>query len=310
MGGFAPAATAAIAFPLLGSTLSGPALWGFALMTAGGFFMFFSENLPFRKILPLIVTASAFFGMSNVLQKLAFNRVGFVTGYVFFSIGLFVASLCFLLRKKWREEIFVKSDEAQPRNKISYFSNRVVSGVGALLIVLAVSRADPSLVSAVAGLRYALVFAGVYFVTKWRPRWLHEEFKGSVVAVKVIATSMVIAGLFLAGESQNSGGRNASSPAVRVFEWELYSGESNSVARTRGRAAESTEYYGSQRADRNDTAIPAILGHLQSPFHLLDPVLDLRLGMGLAEYRCGECSGPLISISPAGRTWQSRGLFS
>jgi uncharacterized membrane protein len=209
MGGFAPAATALLAIPLLGSTLSGIALIGFLIMTAGGFFMFLSEKMSIRKVLPMAITAALFFGLANVFQKMAFNKTDFVTGYVFFTIGTFACALFFLIRKQWRREIFMQSRQAQPRNKVSYFSNRVFSGIGSLLVVLAISRTRPEIVSAMSGLRYVIIFLGAYFLTKWKPSWLSEEFTGRVLVIKLIATALVVAGLVLLGLAGNGGGSSS-----------------------------------------------------------------------------------------------------
>jgi uncharacterized membrane protein len=97
MGGFSPVATALIGLPLLRSRLGGLALWGFALMCAGGFFMFFSEKIATRKVLLMIFLAAGTFGLTNVLQKLAFDQSGFITGYVFFTAGTFLGALLLLI---------------------------------------------------------------------------------------------------------------------------------------------------------------------------------------------------------------------
>ncbi len=89
MGGFAPVITALIAMPLLKRPLGGQFM-GFAIMTAGGFVMFFAERRPLKKMLPKIIIASAGFGLTAVLQKIVFNQTNFVTGYVFFTLGTFV----------------------------------------------------------------------------------------------------------------------------------------------------------------------------------------------------------------------------
>ena len=211
MGGFAPGATALIALLLLGASLSGFALIGFIVMTAGGFLMFLSEAISVGKVLPLVLIAAGLFGLSNVLQKMAFNRTDFITGFVFFSVGTFLLALLFLARRRWRREIFMQSRQAQPRNKVSYFSNRVFSGIGALLIVYAVSRTQPEIVSAMSGLRYAIIFIGAYLLTKWKPSWLSEEFSGRTMAIKVFATALIIAGLVMLGLAGNAGGSTSPS---------------------------------------------------------------------------------------------------
>jgi|SRR5690242_16600937 len=216
MGGFSPIATALIAWPLLHSNLSGLALWGFVLMTAGGFFMFFSEKVPVRKLLPVVVLSAAFFGLGNVMQKIAFdNTSGFVTAYVFYTIGTFGCALVFLVRKRWREDIFAQAEHAERKRKISYFSNRIMAGVGSLLIFLAISETHPAIVEAISGLRYVIVFVGAYLVTKFRPRWLAEDFTPWGITAKTIATALVVTGLFLSGFAGQTGS-SAARPSDRT----------------------------------------------------------------------------------------------
>src|SRR5690242_940608 len=166
MGGFTPVATVLLSIPLLGINLDGR-LAGFAVMTMGGFVMFMAEKLPLAKMLPRVVAGAALFGMTSVLQKLAFNGSNFVSGYVFFTIGTFVGAIALLLRPTWRKQIFVHSQEAPARSKAGYMMNRLLAGVGSFLVVFAVSRVAPSLVEAISGVRYVVIFVGAYAVTRW-----------------------------------------------------------------------------------------------------------------------------------------------
>lgn len=197
MGGFAPVATALIAIPLLKQPVGGQLL-GFSLMTAGGFVMFFAERRPMA-MLPKIVTASACFGVSNVLQKMTFNHANFVSGYVFFTLGTTLGALALLIPPAWRRQIFEKSESAPPSSKFWYMVNRFTAGVGSFLVVFAVSRANPALVDAISGVRYAVIFVGAYLITRFRPQWFREDFSRWVLVTKVAATSLVVAGLVAVG---------------------------------------------------------------------------------------------------------------
>lgn len=205
MGGFTPVATLALSIPLLGAQLHGD-LTGFVLMTLGGFVMFFAEKLPLSKMLPLIVPAALFFGMSNVLQKMTFNAATFVSGYVFFTLGTCLGAMALLLRPKWRRDIFEHSENAPPRSKIGYFVNRLVAGVGSFLVVYAVSRASPALVEAMSGLRYVIIFVAAWAITMWRPSWFREDFTRRSLLIKMAGTGLVVAGLVLVG--LHGGGTN------------------------------------------------------------------------------------------------------
>ncbi|HEY7210773.1 MAG TPA: EamA family transporter [Bryobacteraceae bacterium] len=198
MGGFAPVATALIAIPLLKEPVGGQ-FAGFSILTIGGFVMFFAERKPLRKMLPKILIASAAFGMTNVLQKIVFNQTNFISGYVFFTFGTFIGAASLLLPPSWRRQVFQNSGADEPRNKVLYFTNRIIAGVGSFLVVFAVSRANPAVVEAISGLRYVIIFLGAYAITRWKPSWFREDFRPWVLTTKAIATSLVIAGLVLVG---------------------------------------------------------------------------------------------------------------
>lgn len=205
-GGFTPVATLLISIPLLGMRLDEQQLLGFAIMTAGGFVMFFAEKMPLARTLPKVLCAAVLFGLTGVLQKMAFNHAKFVSGYVFFTIGTFAGSMGLLLRPTWRRQIFEHSEQAPPRSKVGYMSNRFIAGVGSFLVVYAVSKLSPSLVEAISGVRYVIVFLGAYAVTRWRPSWFHEDFGRRAVVIKLLGTALVVAGLILAGMHGGTGG--------------------------------------------------------------------------------------------------------
>lgn len=199
MGGFSPVATALIAIPLLKHPVGEGMLLGFFFLVAGGFVMFGAEKLNLRRILPNVLAASVTFGLVNVLQKVVFSRTNFVSGYVFFTLGTFAGALGLLIRKSWRRQIFVSSENAEPRNRFWYFVNRFMSGVGSFLIFYAISRTSPAVVEAITGLRYVIIFIGAYGITKLRPDLLRETFTGTILAAKLIATVIIVAGLCLVG---------------------------------------------------------------------------------------------------------------
>lgn len=198
MGGFAPVLTALISIPLLKSPIGG-SLIGFFLMTAGGFVMFFAEKRPLKKMVPRIMLAAGGFGLMNVLQKIVFNQTNFVSGYVFFTIGTTVGAFAMLIPPAWRQQIFQSSEQAPPRSKFWYMFNRFLAGVGSFLVVYALSRAAPSLVQAISGVRYVVIFLGAYLITRFKPEWFREDFRRPALLAKLTATCLVVAGLVLAG---------------------------------------------------------------------------------------------------------------
>jgi drug/metabolite transporter (DMT)-like permease len=204
MGGFSPVATALISIPLLRNPIGGKAVFGgFLLLVLGGFVMFISEKTDVRKVLPNVLLASASYGLVNVLQKLAFDRTNFVSGYVFFTLGTFSGALLLLVRRKWRRQIFRKEkkrhDPEERREWFWYFVNRFLNGLGSFLVFYAISLTRPAVVDAITGVRYVVIFAVSYGLTLLRPRLLREDFSGAVLFGKTVATGLVVAGLVLIG---------------------------------------------------------------------------------------------------------------
>lgn len=199
MGGFSPVATALIALALLTNQMAGLQLFGFVLMSAGGFVMFLSEKPPLKKLLPPVLLAAGLLGLVNVLEKLVFNQTNFISGYVWFTIGTFSGSLALLVPSSWRKQIFAESSRGEARNRFWYFVNRVVSGVGSFLIYYAVSLTHPAIVDAIAGVRYGIIFIGALLLTKFRPGWLKEGFSGWQLVTKTSGVCLVCAGLVLVG---------------------------------------------------------------------------------------------------------------
>jgi drug/metabolite transporter (DMT)-like permease len=105
--------------------------------------------------------------------------------------------MALLIPPSWRKQVFEHSEEAAPKNKFWYMVNRFLAGVGSFLVVFAVSRAHPSVVQAISGVRYVTIFIGAYLITRFRPSWFKENFSGRALVMKASATCLIVAGLAL-----------------------------------------------------------------------------------------------------------------
>jgi drug/metabolite transporter (DMT)-like permease len=195
IGGFSPVATAVIAFFLLRQPFAGGKVVAFALLTAGGFLMFLSEEMEFRRMAVPMILASGLFGLVNVLQRMVFKETNFVSGYVFFTIGTCVGALLLLIPPRWRRQIFKHSEEADPRSRFWYFVNRFIDGVGSFLIFYAISLTHPAIVDAISGVRFVIIFLGALLLTRFRPNWLSEDFSGRTLVIKLTATAVIVTGM-------------------------------------------------------------------------------------------------------------------
>lgn len=195
VGGFSPVATAVIAFFVLRQPFAGGRLTAFVLLTAGGFLMFLSEKMEFRRMIVPVTLASALFGLVNVMQRMVFRQTNFVSGYVFFTLGTCAGALLLLVPSACRQQIFRQSAAAHPRSKFWYFVNRFIDGVGSFLIFYSISLTHPAIVDAISGVRFVIIFVGALLLTKLHPQWLSEDFTGRELAIKAMATAVIVAGM-------------------------------------------------------------------------------------------------------------------
>jgi len=212
MGGFSPVATVLFACVLLAQPLVRGQEVAFVILVVAGFIMFFAEHARFRLpvLLPRVAATSVLFGLENVLQKVVFNHTGFVSGFVFISLGTFCGAMFLLVRRSWRTQIFTASGEAPPSSRAGYFANRFVSGLGSFLVFYAINLTSPAIVDALSGLRYVIVFLGVLAFTRLKPAILSEDFRPAIFAAKFVSTAMVAVGLaVLAMHSGTDGGQMA-----------------------------------------------------------------------------------------------------
>ncbi len=167
------------------------------MLVAADFLMFFAERFRLHAVIRRVVLASVLWGLENVLQKFVFNHTGFVSGFVFITLGTFGGSLLLLARHSWRTQIFTNSEQATARTGAWYFLNRFLAGLGSFLIFYAISLTHPAMVDAIGGVRYAIVFLGAFVLTRIRPDILKDRFAGWVLLGKSVATGLVAVGLVL-----------------------------------------------------------------------------------------------------------------
>jgi len=195
VGGFAPIATLLMSDLLLSSPLNIAQKIAFGFLAVGGFALFLSEKINFRKILPWVLLSSALFGIANVLNKIVFNNTDFISGFVTLKAGVLITTLSLLLIPQWRNKIVFHAKIAPMAHKFSYFGNRILAGIGGILIFYAISLSHPALVDAVSGLRYIVIFAVALLFTKIKPSWLKEKFDSRAIFWKTSATLLVVVGL-------------------------------------------------------------------------------------------------------------------
>lgn len=199
LGGFAAIATFAASSFLGNYALDVTEGFSFVLLALGGFFILGSSRVHFSKIFGWIILAAVLFGLGNGLQKMIFESSGFVTGFTLTKFGTFLAALALLAIPSLRNNIFSSTKAEGRTQRALYVGNRLLAGAGALLVFLAIHKADASLVEALSGFRYVWVLGGVALLTRFRPRILAEPLGRFAKVLRAIGVFAILLGIGVLG---------------------------------------------------------------------------------------------------------------
>lgn len=201
VGGFAPLATFIIGSFFVMSRLNTSEAIAFGLLIMGGFILFFAERARLKELLTWTILASLFTGTTNILEKLVFDHTAnFATGYALMKSATFIIGLSMLAVPSIRRNILISSKRTSRNNRILYFGNRTLAGIGALLVFYAIKlESHPAIIESINGVRYVIVFILALVLTRFFPSVLKEDMTWRKVLAKVSATLLIITGLAMLG---------------------------------------------------------------------------------------------------------------
>ncbi len=184
--------TYVFSFLILKDKLSNIHFLAFVLLVVGIFFLGKIE----RSILRYSIVAGLFLGLSFVLMKWNFNHSGFINGIFWTRLGFIGAGLTSLIDKNIRRNILT-SFKLTPRSSKSIFIlNKILAGVGFIIIYYAIRLGNVSLVNALLGFQFIFVFL-LAVILKNKITGVAENLKRPVLIHKVLGIIFVFVG-FLA----------------------------------------------------------------------------------------------------------------
>lgn len=194
--GISPLATLGLGFFILGGLPDTLTALGFSVLIVAGIILLFLEPRPQRlHILAAILASVLLFGLSNVLSKVVFNQMDFVSGFAWIKVGGGLYALVFLLAPGIRKKIFSETEKSSKRDQKIYLFNRTFAAFGSFLVSYAVALSHPAIVDAVQSSKFIIIFFGAWLILK-------ERFRGAVLFWKVAATLLVIFGISWLGMLQ------------------------------------------------------------------------------------------------------------
>jgi len=204
IGGLSPIFVFLLSRGILGEVLSRSELMAFAVLVVGSVLISLTHkkggrfnNIDFKNV-GWLVLASFLFGVTYVYEKAVFNETDFINGFIWTRIGGFVGVLPFLFFSASRESIFEAPRMAGRVTIGAFLLNKVLGALGFFLVSFAISIAPSvSLVNALQGIEYVLIFIFALLISRLRPKFLEEEVTPLIIFEKVFAIILIAGALAL-----------------------------------------------------------------------------------------------------------------
>jgi len=175
----------------------------FALLVAGSFVIIFERLARLAHNLKrffLVLASSGLFGLYFAAVKYLFDEHSFLSAFILVKTGGALAALLFLFSPKVRKIIFEHKKSLPKKAGSIFIAKNIAGGLGALMLHFAISIArfvEVSLINALQGVQFVLVFFAAIFLTKKFPGIIKEEIRGEALAVKLLGTGLVVAGIII-----------------------------------------------------------------------------------------------------------------
>ena len=178
-------------------------LVAFFILMAGSFVIIFERFIKLvhnLKRFGFVLIASVLFGLYFALAKFLFEGQSFISAIVWIRVGAVAVALFFLFSPDVRKMIFAHKKSPPKKAGVVFLVKNAAGGLASFLQHAAIALArgsEISLVSALQGVQFALVFFGAVFLTKRLPGILKEKIHTEALFVKFLGTGLIVAGIII-----------------------------------------------------------------------------------------------------------------
>lgn len=200
MGGLQPIFIFILALLFLDESLSLQQLIAFAIIISGTVLVSLQKNSePGNKKAYIFATiATVLFAISYTINKYVFVHQDFISGFVWTRVGSFIGAMTLLLSATNRQDI--KTEIKAPKKDAGalFLFGQIAGALSFILVNYAISISPSvALVNALQGLQYIFLLI-IVFSLSWKfPKLLEEKMTSIIIIKKIIATLLIIGGLYL-----------------------------------------------------------------------------------------------------------------
>lgn len=145
-----------------------------------------------------IATLSAFlFATSYTLTKYIYEQTEFLNGFIWTRFGVFVGAMIIIMVVNRQAEKKVKEKKLNKKSGMIFLTGQIFGGLSFFLINYAFSLNSVTLVQAMQGFQYVILFLLIIILSKKFPKILEEKLTPIIITQKIIAIVFIGTGLFI-----------------------------------------------------------------------------------------------------------------
>jgi len=142
------------------------------------------------------LTAGVLFGLSFTLLKWTFIQSDIVNGIFWTRLGLVGAALLTLLIASSRKEVLSTFKKSASSSKLILIGNKILGGVGFVLIYIAINLGSVTVVNALLGFQFLFIFL-IALVLRNKIPGIKENLRKNTIIQKLLGIILVIMGFFV-----------------------------------------------------------------------------------------------------------------
>jgi drug/metabolite transporter (DMT)-like permease len=182
-------------------TMSKTNILAFVLLILGSAIIAFEKNSKLTgSYWKLTIIASLLFSLDYIFSKIVFLSTGFLQGFIWMRIFVFLFALLFLISKANRKEIFKKQNILNKKTGAIFIGTHVSGGIANILQGFAIFLAPIAflpIVNSLRGIQYIFLFLMTLFLSIFFPKILKEEISRKILAQKIISIILIFVGLLI-----------------------------------------------------------------------------------------------------------------
>lgn len=202
MGGLQPIIIFVLAWLFLAEKLNFFAGFGFLVIILGTVVLSWQENTPnhfgqsAKKSYVLAIVSTILFAISYTVSKYVYLEQNFISGFVLTRVGALLAAFSLFLMPLNRRLIIKEIRKPKKDFSVLFLIGQTAGALSFILVNYAIAISESvAVVNALRGMEYVFLLIIAIILSRKFPSLLREKFTPKIIAQKVVAIGLIVAGL-------------------------------------------------------------------------------------------------------------------